>query len=96
MSDVETADAKLRRVVAAATAAIAERRDLSISFAAEPPQMNGERLQLPQPQRNPSAIEVAELRGAADAFAVRLRHHDERTHTASAPAGLEARAAFDA
>ncbi|MSP21151.1 MAG: cobaltochelatase subunit CobT [Alphaproteobacteria bacterium] len=96
MSEAETSDAKLRRAVAATTAAIAERRDLSVVYANEAPQLVGTRIQLPQPARAPSAVEVAELRGAADSFAVRLRHHDEAMHAAGAPSGVEARLAFDA
>ena len=39
---------------------------------------------------------VAEARGAADALALKLRHHNDRLHGAHAPADAEARAVFDA
>ena len=96
MSEGESNDAKLRRVVAAATSAIAERTDLTFAFAEEAPVLAGNRVQLPQLTRNPSHIEVAQVRGAADSFAVRLRHHDAALHARTAPSGMEARAAFDA
>jgi cobaltochelatase CobT len=96
MSEAESNDAKLRRVVAAATSAIAERTDLTFAFAEEAPTLAGTRVQLPQLTRSPSLVEVAQVRGAADTFAVRLRHHDAALHARSAPAGIEARAAFDA
>ena len=39
---------------------------------------------------------VAEARGAADALALRLRHHDARLHASHVPLDAEARAVFDA
>jgi cobaltochelatase CobT len=39
---------------------------------------------------------VAEARGAADALALKLRHHDPRVHAAQVPLEAEARAVFDA
>jgi cobaltochelatase CobT len=39
---------------------------------------------------------MAKLRGAADALALRLRHHDDRIHAARSPASREAREAYDA
>jgi cobaltochelatase CobT len=92
----ETQDAKLRRAIAAATTAIAERKDVAVSYANEPPSLQGARVQLPNPPRNPSASDLGQLRGAADSFALRLKHHDAKTHAAAAPLGAEARAAFDA
>ncbi|MBM3507235.1 MAG: cobaltochelatase subunit CobT [Alphaproteobacteria bacterium] len=96
MNDSETSDAKLRRVVAAATAAIAERTDLTFVFADEAPGVAGPRVQLPQLSRSPSAVEVGQVRGAADSLAVKMRHHDAAVHARGSPAGAEARAAFDA
>jgi cobaltochelatase CobT len=39
---------------------------------------------------------VAEARGAADALALRLKHHDPKLHSARAPIAEDARAVFDA
>ena len=39
---------------------------------------------------------VAEARGAADAVALRLRHHDSALHQGAAPLDVEARAVLDA
>ncbi len=96
MTEAETHDAKLRRAIAAATAAIAERKDVAVTYANEPPALQGARVQLPSPPRNPSATDLGQLRGAADSFAVRLRHHDPKVHAQASPQSAEARAAFDA
>lgn len=96
MSDPEAADAKLRRSISAATAAIAERGDLSITYSDEAPSLQGVQVQLPQPHHSPSAREVGEIRGAADSLALRVRYHDAALHARVAPQTFAARAAFDA
>ena len=96
MTQGETQDATLRRAIAAATTAVADRRDVSVTFANDPPSLQGTRVQIPNPPRNPSAADLGQLRGAADSFAVRLRHHDPKVHAECSPLGAEARAAFDA
>lgn len=96
MSQAEDAVTKFRRAVGAASAAIAEVGEVSLTFAAEPPSMRGTHIRIPPPSAHLTRAEVAQTRGTADSFALALRHHDERLHETQAPAGGEAREAFDA
>ncbi|NNG04495.1 MAG: hypothetical protein HKM95_10400, partial [Inquilinus sp.] len=77
----------LKRAVSACLRAIAERDDVTVAFGGEPPGFAGNRVQLPAPSRLPSASEVSRLRGAADAVALRLRHHDSSLHASRLPTG---------
>src|SRR3546814_10796186 len=51
---------------------------------------------LPMPSRDFNEQEAAEIRGAADAFALRRRHHDKAVHKSFRPAGEMAGAVYDA
>ncbi|GBQ68579.1 cobalamin biosynthesis protein CobT [Ameyamaea chiangmaiensis NBRC 103196] len=55
-----------------------------------------EHVRLPQPSRLLTPEEMTRIRGAADAQALRLRHHDEALHSARSPAERAARDAYDA
>ncbi len=94
-SDDNPTDA-LRHVTGAAMRAIARRTELNVTFAAEPAQIVGDEARLPAPQRELNYDEVCELRGEADALALRLRHHSEETHRRRAPTGDQARQVYDA
>ena len=96
MSGDEPASSRFRRAVASATAAIAERGDLNVTFSNEPPGVSGASVRLPLPSAHVTATEVGQVRGAADSIALKLRYHDDAVHAAGAPRGREARAAFDA
>ncbi len=84
-----------RRALSAATRALAERPTLKVAFGPDRPRLVGEDLHLRSPGPHLAAEEVAELRGQADGFALRLRFHDAALHRAHAPAGTLARAVFD-
>ena len=96
MADDESPSETLKRATSACLRAIAERDDVTVNFSGEPPGIAGTRARLPTPSRLPTAEEVSRMRGAADAIALRLRHHDPELHAARMPQGEEARAAFDA
>ena len=85
-----------KRAVAAATRAIADERELEVSFGPESPGLRGNRAHLPVPSRDLPAEEVSQVRGVADAIALKLRHHDAKLHARLLPAGGEARAIFEA
>jgi cobaltochelatase CobT len=85
-----------KRATTAALRAIAEREDVQVSYGAEPASAAGTRVKLPSPGREISHAEAAQLRGAADAIALRLRYHDETVHRRRMPAGESARAIYDA
>src|SRR5215470_1579721 len=85
-----------KRATAAALRAIAERDDVTVGFGPEPASASGARVRLPNPPRDLPADEAAQLRGAADSVALRLRYHDDAVHTRRVPSGPLARAVFDA
>ncbi len=96
MAEDDTPAETLKRATTACLRAIAERDDVTVSFGGEPPGVAGTRARLPAPSRLPTADEVAKMRGAADAIALRLRYHDAELHAARMPRGEDARAAFEA
>ena len=69
--------------------------ELEITFGTETPQLKGLKARLPLPGRELSKSDVAQTRGAADAFALRLALHDEKMHAQYAPPGSSARAIFE-
>jgi len=70
--------------------------EVSVAFQPGPSGLAGKRARLPLPTRALPAGEMARLRGAADAIALRLRHHDESLHAGRAPSRRDAREVFDA
>src|SRR5260370_16979352 len=74
-----------KRATASTLRAIAERDDLTVGFGPEPPGLSGSRVKLPNPARDLPADEAAQLRGAADSLALRLRYHHDAVHTKRAP-----------
>jgi cobaltochelatase CobT len=85
-----------KRATAAALRAIAERDDVTVGFGPEPASASGARVRLPNPPRDLPAEDVAQLRGAADSVALRLRYHDNGVHSRRLPSAPLARAVFDA
>ena len=74
--------------------AISRREDVTVNFGAEPRLVENQ-ARLPVPSRDLPEGEVSELRGEADAMALKLRHHDADLHARRAPAGETARAVFE-
>jgi cobaltochelatase CobT len=89
----ETAAAE--RALAAALRAMARHPEVEIAFGPAEPALEGSRARLPALPQPASAAALAAVRGAADAIAARLRHHDPALHDAAAPPGV-ARRLFDA
>lgn len=85
-----------RAVLGGTARAMAREPEIELAFTAEAPSASGKHLKVPMPPRNLPAAEVAEARGVADGFALRLRHHDAALHARGAPAEAVARAVFDA
>ena len=85
-----------KRAVASTMRALGAEPELEITFGTEPPQLRGLKARLPLPGRDLPSADVAQTRGAADAFALRLAYHDEKTHSTWAPPGSSARAIFEA
>jgi len=91
-----TRQEEFKRATAGAVRAIAQQAEVQVAFQPGPAGVSGKRARLPLPTRSLPPAEMAKLRGAADAVALKLRHHDEATHAARAPARKEAREVFDA
>ena len=85
-----------KRSTAAVVRAIAEKGDVAITFGSEPPGFAGNRVRLPVPARSLTVDEAARVRGAADAVALRMRHHNTKVHAALMPDSDGARTTFDA
>ena len=91
-----TRQEEFKRATAGAIRAIAQVPEVQVAFQPGPAGVAGKRARLPLPTRALPPAEMAKLRGAADAVALKLRLHDEATHAARAPARREAREVFDA
>jgi cobaltochelatase CobT len=89
---------RFRTILAGATRAIARDADADVIFASEPVgQSQGKVARVPSPGTGLEPRLVQEARGAADAAALRLLHHDAKLHATRAPASDgEARAVFEA
>jgi cobaltochelatase CobT len=84
------------QALAATTRAITESRDLEVSFVADHPTVIGNEIRLQSLPFKATEKDVAEVRGLADALALKKRYHDEKMHQKLAPTGPVARAIFDA
>src|SRR5690349_1910094 len=87
---------EFKRATAGVLRAIAEQPDVQVAFQPGPSGLSGKRARLPLPTRALPAAEMAKLRGASDAIALRLRHHDDAVHNARMPSRREARDVYDA
>ena len=91
-----TRQEEFKRATAGALRAMAHESEVQVAFQPGPSGLSGKRARLPMPTRSLPPAEMARLRGAADAIALRLRHHSEATHAARSPSSREAREVFDA
>ncbi|TKD53305.1 cobaltochelatase subunit CobT [Sphingomonas baiyangensis] len=87
---------RFRDVLAGTARAIARDGEVELSFTADAPSQAGRSIKVPMPGRALPAEQVAEARGFADGYALRLRHHDVMKHARAAPPEPVARAVFDA
>jgi cobaltochelatase CobT len=100
-STASTADSNdlldpLRRAVARCTRAVARKKNLEIVFDAERPAVNAKLVVLPPLPRRLSRRDYSVLRGASDAVALQLAHHDPKIHRALRPVEAGAARIFDA
>jgi len=87
---------EFKRATAGVLRAIAEQPDVQVAFQPGPSGVSGKRARLPLPTRALPPAEMARLRGASDAIALRIRHHDDAVHAQRMPARREAKDAYDA
>jgi cobaltochelatase CobT len=87
---------RFKDVLGGAARAVSGEAELELAYTADAPTQSGRHLKVPMPARTLPAEQVAEVRGFADGFALRLRHHDVALHARRAPGEPVARAVFDA
>jgi len=85
-----------KKALAEATRVMADEPDLGVTYSVDPPGMSADAVRLPQVSRRMTRAEVLLARGTADAFALRLRYHDQGTNARYAPQGPMACDLFDA
>jgi cobaltochelatase CobT len=91
----ETPLDRFKAVLAGTARAIAEEPEVELAFTADAPTQSGKHIKVPMPARALPAEQVAEARGFADGFALRLKLHDIALHNRAAPIEAVARAVFD-
>ncbi len=87
---------RFRNVLGGTSRALANEQEVELAFTAEAPSQSGKSIKVPMPSRTLPADQVAEARGFADGFALRMRLHDSSLHNRGAPREPVARAVFDA
>ncbi len=85
-----------KKALSEAMRAMADAPDLTVSYSVDPAGLTADAARLPQVSRRMTADEVLLARGTADAFALKLRFHNEATHRKYAPAGEVAVAVYEA
>ncbi len=85
-----------KSVLTGTARALAHEPEVELAFTADTPTQAGKNFKVPMPGRSLPREQVAEARGFADGFALRLKHHDVARHSALRPAEAIAGAAFDA
>ncbi|MDB5706402.1 MAG: cobalt chelatase [Sphingomonas bacterium] len=91
----ETPLDRFKSVLGGAARAIAREPEIELAFTADAPTQSGKHIKVPMPARTLPADQVAEARGFADGFALRLRHHNAAVHAKQAPGDAVARSVFD-
>ena len=87
---------EFKKATAGALRAVAGVTDVQVAYQPGPAGLAGKRARLPMPTRALPPAEMARMRGAADALALRLKYHDDNVHNARMPVRREARDAYDA
>lgn len=92
----ETQADNFKRSLGIATRALSGERELAVRFGGEVAAIADDAVQLPAMPAHLNHTQAAIMRGKADALALRLAHHDARTHRKHRPGPGPARAVFDA
>lgn len=85
-----------KKALAEATKTLADEPELNVSFSVDPPGLTGDSARLPQVTRRMTTEEVLMARGTADAYAMKLRFHNEQTHAKYRPPGDMAASLYEA
>ena len=95
MSDESPLD-RFKSVLAGTARAVAREPEIEVAWTADAPASTGTNLRVPMPGRSLPPAQVAQARGFADSFALKLRHHNAALHGRSVPPEPVARACYDA
>ncbi|WP_439562372.1 cobaltochelatase subunit CobT [Roseinatronobacter sp.] len=85
-----------KKALSDATRTMADSRDMTVTYSVDPPGVSGDTMRLPQVTRRMTRDEVLLARGTADTLALRMRFHDETTHSRYLPQGQMARDLYQA
>ncbi|MEM9048971.1 MAG: cobaltochelatase subunit CobT [Pseudomonadota bacterium] len=85
-----------KKALAETTKAIGNAPDLQVTYSVDPPNLVNDAARLPQVSRRMTRDEVMLARGTSDAYALRLRFHNDATHARYAPQGEVARGLYEA
>jgi cobaltochelatase CobT len=92
----ETPLEQFKQVLTGTARALAHEPEVELAFTADAPSQAGKNFKVPMPGRLLPPDQVAEARGFADSFALKLKHHNPARHAALRPSEVIAGAAFDA
>lgn len=84
-----------KKALTEATRALADERELNVTYSADPAGVSGDTMRLPQISRRMGREEILMARGTADALAMRMRHHDAGTHAKFSPSGPMAKELYE-
>ena len=84
-----------KRAVAASVRSMAGEPELEVTFSPEQPRLQGKKARLPLPSRSLPPDEVAAVRGAGDAYALKLAYHEDAIDRDIKPKGGDASAIYD-
>jgi cobaltochelatase CobT len=85
-----------KRAIASAVRSMAGESELEVSFSPEQPMLRGKKVRLPLPSRALPKDEVAAVRGAGDAYALKLAYHEDAIDKELRPSGGDAAAIYEA
>jgi cobaltochelatase CobT len=87
---------QFKQVLTGTARALAHEPEIELAFTADAPTQAGKNFKVPMPGRLLPPDQVAEARGFADSFSLKLKHHNAARHAALRPSEVIAGAAFDA
>ncbi len=87
---------QFKQVLTGTARALAHEPEVELAFTADAPSQAGKNFKVPMPGRLLPPDQVAEARGFADSFALKLKLHNSSRHAALRPSEVIAGAAFDA
>ena len=85
MSDEQSPLEPFKRATTATMRVLAEDPELEVSFGQGTPTLRGNHVRVPLPAMGSDADEISAVRGIADAFALRIAHHDDALHSRNQP-----------